>query len=173
MTLNAPATKQRWKTSQNGNRFLSFYGLKVTVFPNARSGWTFSVGRNAEPQTYSNHATELEARAAAEQEFIRLKASGQFKPPPEPTLREILKGVNSIDELGPQGREQYIELTGELVHEKDKADLIRIYDRHGHSVCYWVPHSQHKVARIHSHGLVTIIATKWWWNRAEPATGGW
>jgi prophage regulatory protein len=107
MNLNATATKQRWKTSQNGNRFLSFYGLKVTVFPNARGGWTVSVGRNAEPPTYPNHATESEARAAAEQEFIQLRASGHFKPPPEPTLREILKGVHSLKELGPQGHERY------------------------------------------------------------------
>jgi hypothetical protein len=174
MTRDAITTKPWWKTSQNGNPRLSFYGLKVTVFPNPRrGGWTVSVGRNAEPPIYSNHETESEARAAAEQEFIQLKASGHFKPPPEPTLREILKGVHSLKELGPQGHERYIELTGDLVREGDRADLICIHDGSDNGASYWSPHSQHKVARIHGQGSITIIATKWWWNRAEPAEGGW
>jgi hypothetical protein len=173
-TADAKATKLRWKTSQNGNSYLSFYGLKVTLFANARrGGWTVSIGRNAERPSYSNHATEVQARAAAEQEFIRLKSSGQFKPPPGPTLRELLKGVRSLAELGAPGHEQYVERTGYLVREGDKADLIRFCRGDGNSTCYWVPYSQHKVVCVGDDGSRTMIATKWWWKQAEPAKGGW
>jgi hypothetical protein len=86
--------KTRWKTSETGNRRLSFYGLNVTVFRNAR-GWAVSVTENDAPPSYLNFATEPEARAAAEQTFRELKASGKFKPPPPPSpppLRELVKG---------------------------------------------------------------------------------
>ena len=175
MTLCAIAIKLRWKTSLNGNQRLSFYGLTVTVFPNKRGGWSACVKPGDAPLIYLNYATEGAARAAAEQEFIRLKASGQFRPPPTPapTVREFLRGINSLEELAPEVRKDFIELRCNLEREGDRANLVRIYDGNGCSESYWVPHSQHKVVRSHDYGPQTIIATKWWWDRAEPARGGW
>jgi hypothetical protein len=38
------AAKLKWRASEKGNRFLSLYGLKATVFPNTRhGGWTVSI----------------------------------------------------------------------------------------------------------------------------------
>jgi hypothetical protein len=42
-----------------------------------------------------------------------------------------LRGVNSLEELAPEGRREFIELTGYLVCEGDKANLIHIYDGNG------------------------------------------
>jgi hypothetical protein len=173
MTLDAEVTKLRWKTTEKVNKRLSYYGLSVTVFPNWRGGWSACVKHGDAPPTFLNRPTEEAAHVAAEQEFIRLKASGKFGPPPWPTTSEILRGVNSLDELSRQAREEYVELTCLLIREGERADLIQIDGSTGSSEAYWIPHSQHRVTRFHDAGYQTIIATKWWWNRAEPAEGVW
>jgi hypothetical protein len=173
MTLAAKATKPRWKNSQNRNKYLRHYGLKVTVFENKCGGWSVCVNQGDGPPDFLNRPSEEAARAAAEQEFVRLKDSGKFGPPPSPTTRELLRGVNSLEELSPSAREDYVQLPGRLIHEGERADLIQIDDRNGSSKEYWVPHSQFKFTDFDYYGDQTIIATKWWWNRAEPATGAW
>jgi hypothetical protein len=107
--------KLKWKTTQNGNRRLSYYGLTTTVFPNTRrGGWTVSVKENEAQPTYSNHATEEEACTAAEETFLKLKGSGAFRPPPPLSLREILEDVDLSGDIPTELADVVVELDARL-----------------------------------------------------------
>ncbi len=160
--------KTRWKTSAKGNPFLSFYGLRATVFPNERATgrWTVSVSKNDEPPSYSNYATEPEARATAELKFRELKASGEFKAPPlppPPPLSELLKTFPTSEGIPAELEGVLIELDAQLEREGQRADLFRLsLNDDGRTALYWVPHSQGALV-----GYGRLIVTRWWLARAE------
>lgn len=166
-----PATgKPRWKKSNNGNHYLSFYDLKISVFPNTRrGGWTVSVAENGETPTYSGHATETEARAFGEQKFSNLKSSGDFKAPSPRSLREVVEEMLEDGRIPPTLEGDYVELSARLERKADRADLFRLdLSDDGLGNLYWVPHSQGALIEDHT-GLCRLIVTRWWLDRARPA----
>jgi hypothetical protein len=163
-----PSGKLIWKTSEIGNNFLSYYGLKVTVFPNSRrGGWTVSVAANGAKPVYSNYATEAQARANAECEFRELKSSGPFKAPPAQSIQETLEDILINGEIPPEARNHFVELDADLKREGERADLYRVRNADGSfGDRYWVPHSQGVVITNNSQHC-RLIVTRWWWDRAE------
>jgi hypothetical protein len=172
MRRNQSSKTCRWKRSQSGNSCLSFYGLKIAVFPNPRGdGWSVSIGQNNGPPAYSNCATEAEARVAAEQAFLRLKATREFKAP-TPALEPLHQRLGSLlvaGRLRPEFEGCFRELTGRRQREAERADLFHL-DLHddGRGAAYWIPHSHGAVIReetVHCR----LIVSQWWFDRAEPA----
>jgi hypothetical protein len=156
--------------SEKGNPRLSFYGLNVTVFPNTRrGGWTVSVAANGATPTYSDHATEAQARASAEQTFLKLKSSGEFKAPSPPSVRDVLEDVRERGHIPLELDYLFVELSARLEREAERADLFHLdLSDDGLGDRYWVPHSQGAVFADDG-DRCRLIVTRWWLDRAEPA----
>lgn len=166
----AKGSKLRWKTSEKGNSYLSFYGLKVTVFPDTRGdGWTVCVSRNGGEPTYSNHATQAEARVSGKQAFLRLKRSGEFKPPRVSSAAwtgEVLQDIAKAGHVPPELGAQFTELSAFRKRKAERADLFELATGGGRAGLYWVPHSQSAVISDDA-DYCRLVVTTWWLDRAE------
>ena len=165
------STKLQWKMSSNENRYLSYYDLKVTLFPNAHKDvWSVSVAGVETAPEYFNYAAQEEARAAAEKWFIELKNSGRFRPPTisTPPLRDVLRIVRD-GRITPELHDEYIEFETRLERQGERADLfcLELNPRSGER-SYWVPHSQGAIIREYG-GRSVLVVTRWWLERAKPA----
>lgn len=160
LPTKTPPPRAAWKYNpQKGTASLSYYGLRVTVFPNRR-GWGCCVSEGQDSaQTFTNYANEDEARAAAQARFLALKASGRFQPPEPPSLEQQLEKALGLDgHILPDYERVFVEIgDAELIHEGDRADLYAVDGDE-----WWVPHSQGlRVGDV-------LIVTAWWFERAEP-----
>lgn len=157
-------TKLPWKKSASGNAVLSFYGLKVTVFHNRRGNWSVAITQNGGTPAYQNFATEAQARAYAEQQFLALKDNGQFGPPKPPSLCEVFAEIERFGSVPEYLTNMFVEIEAVLEHEGERATLFR-FEEDGK--LYWVPKSQHIVAEEYLGGGCRIVVSQWWHERAE------
>lgn len=159
--------KPKWGVSEKGNRFLSYYRLKISIFSNERwGGWTVAISEGERSPRYVHFHSEEEAKAVAEQEFLLLKSSGKFDPVKIPLGPLCLPEnvFNKDGALAGDYEDIFLDINTKLMRESAHADLHEFAD----GKKFWVPHSQGKIVKRLGDSC-RLIAAKWWRDRAEPA----